>query len=94
MAKKKIEFDKLDLGTKREVRKPATPPANVPSPDVVVQQIHEAPAEPAAPKVRTKRVTLDIPQPLHAEIRKHTFDLGITMKQYFLELAKQNMGLD
>jgi hypothetical protein len=42
---------------------------------------------------RTLRVTLDIPLSLHAQIRTKTFQDGISMKEYFLELAKQNLGI-
>jgi hypothetical protein len=42
---------------------------------------------------RTLRVTLDIPLSLHAEIRTFTFRKGISMKEYFLELAKKDIGL-
>jgi hypothetical protein len=92
MAKKNIDYSKLQLGGKKSVRKPKEVKEVIP--DVAVQQIHQQedtqqPIKP--PKERTKRVTLDIPISLHAEIRKRTFDMGITMKQYFLDLAREDL---
>lgn len=93
MAKEKIDYNKL-LGKKREIKK--TPKVDLV--DIAVEKIHQQ--EPVAvvvtapkkeEKVRTKRVTLDIPIPLHAEIRKKTFDMGVTMKKYFLDLAKEDL---
>lgn len=98
MAKdKKTDYSKLSLGTKRKpVKKVMTSEAV----DAVVEKIHQPepvvqPVQVQTPreeKVRTKRVTLDIPIPLHAEIRKKTFDMGITMKKYFLDLAQEHLA--
>ena len=92
MAKKKIDYSKLQLGSKKSIRKPKEEKLTVA--DVAVQKIHKE-AEVELPAVvekeRTKRVTLDIPISLHAEIRKKTFDMGITMKKYFLDLAKEDL---
>ncbi|MEM9886366.1 MAG: hypothetical protein AAF849_10770 [Bacteroidota bacterium] len=92
MAKKKIDYSKLQLGSKKPIRKTAAPiKADA---DLVVQQIHKEAVTTNPVKVekeRTKRVTLDIPISLHAEIRKKTFDMGITMKKYFLDLAKADL---
>lgn len=41
----------------------------------------------------TKRVTLDIPLSLHAEIKMNTFRRGITIKEYLLELARKDLKL-
>lgn len=103
MAKdKKIDYSKLTLGSKkRTVKKKLETPEQI---DEVVRKIHQptkaTPPPPVTPppppakkeRVRTKRVTLDIPIPLHAEIRKKTFDMGITMKKYFLDLAQQHLN--
>lgn len=102
MAKdKKIDYSKLTLGSKkRTVKKKIEKPEII---DEVVRKIHKSPTttppistspKPTPTKkkpVPTKRVTLDIPIPLHAEIRKKTFDMGITMKKYFLDLAKKHL---
>lgn len=100
MAKdKKIDYSKLTLGAKkRPVKKKIETPEEI---DAVVRQIHEptttnpitpSPVKTPPKKVPTKRVTLDIPIPLHAEIRKKTFDMGITMKKYFLDLAQKHLN--
>lgn len=94
MAKDKTDYSKLSLGPKRKPVKKVSTPEII---DQVVEQIHQ-PVEITKPKVqekvRTKRVTLDIPIPLHAEIRKKTFDMGITMKKYFLDLAQEHLSQD
>lgn len=92
MAKKNIDYSKLQLGSKKSIRKPKEEKQTVA--DVAVQKIHQQPeVKPSVvkEKERTKRVTLDIPISLHAEIRKKTFDMGITMKKYFLDLAKEDL---
>jgi hypothetical protein len=48
---------------------------------------------PAAVSEITKRVTLDIPLSLHAEIKMNTFRKGITIKEYLLELARKDLNL-
>jgi len=92
MAKKKIDYSKLQLGNKKRITKPSE--RETEETDKAVQQIHkeemqQAPAK--KEKERTKRVTLDIPISLHAEIRKKTFDMGTTMKKYFLDLAREDL---
>ena len=49
--------------------------------------------KPTKTEERTLRVTLDIPLSLHAQIRTKTFQEGISMKEYFLEMAKKEMGI-
>lgn len=101
MAKdKKTDYSKLTLGRKKPVKKKV---AKAPDVDKIVEKIHiEEPAkkvevpEAAAPpkveeKIPTKRITLDIPVPLHKKIRIRTFGMGITMKQYFLDLAEKEL---
>jgi hypothetical protein len=70
----------------RTLSQPVAPP---PPPVTVVAE-----PEPVEVKKRTLRVTLDIPQGLHAEIRTYTFRKGVTMKEYFLDLAKKDIGLE
>jgi hypothetical protein len=73
---------------------PIVQPVGLPA-VVAAQKVIETPVvpEPEEVKERTLRVTLDIPQSLHAEIRTYTFKKGVTMKEYFLELAKKDIGL-
>jgi hypothetical protein len=120
---KKVDYSKLNLGSKMPIVKPAVieevlvpKQAKVPSEkpskkskdsnsevavtpveklvEKAVTAIH-APEniEEHIEKERTLRVTLDIPLSLHAEIRTFTFRKGISMKEYFLELAKKDIGL-
>lgn len=90
MAKEKLDYSKLTLGTaKRKAVKKVVKAETI---DEVVQKIHQ-PQKEEKEAVRTKRITIDIPIPLHAEIRKKTFDMGITMKQYFLDMAREDLGI-
>ena len=43
--------------------------------------------------VRTKRITLDIALPLHAKIKMHCFEQGISMKEFLLGLAAKELGV-
>jgi hypothetical protein len=92
-----FDLEKLNLGKAKKVVKKKE---DTSSTDEAVKLIHETESEEEAkPKRRkkkkepTKRVTLDIPISLHKEIRKGTFDMGVTMKDYFLDLARKDMGL-
>ncbi len=40
-----------------------------------------------------KRITLDIPRHLHKAVKDRAYDLRISMKQYFLELAQKDLGI-
>ena len=106
MAKdKKTDYSKLTLGSKVPIKKvedvatatiSAPPKAEL---DKVVSAIHGEKTQttkimkPMKTDERTLRVTLDIPLSLHAQIRTKTFQDGISMKEYFLELAKKDMGI-
>ncbi len=61
----------------------------------VVERVVEAPPPPVAVVETeiTKRVTLDIPLSLHAEIKMNTFRKGLTIKDYLLDLAKKDLGV-
>jgi hypothetical protein len=65
--------------------------------EAAVKAIHATPLprmmKPTKTQERTLRVTLDIPLSLHAQIRTKTFQEGISMKEYFLEMAKKEMGI-
>jgi hypothetical protein len=65
--------------------------------EAAVKAIHATPLprmmKPTKTEERTLRVTLDIPLSLHAQIRTKTFQEGISMKEYFLEMAKKEMGI-
>ena len=51
-----------------------------------VQKIHNAKPE----KEWVKRVTIDLPFSVYAEIRKKTVDEDITLKDFFIGLAKND----
>lgn len=105
MAKdKKTDYSKLTLGSKIPVKKEETPAITTATPakealDKVVNAIHGEKeiatklVKPMKTEERTLRVTLDIPLSLHAQIRTKTFTDGISMKEYFLSLAKKDMGI-
>ena len=65
--------------------------------EAAVKAIHATPLprmmKPTKTEERTLRVTLDIPLSLHAQLRTKTFQEGISMKEYFLEMAKKEMGI-
>jgi hypothetical protein len=107
---KKVDYNKLSLGVKLPVKKTVETPvetvveqavSNIHPPSVSQPVAPPPPAaavvaepEPVEVRERTLRVTLDIPQGLHAEIRTYTFRKGVTMKEYFLDLAKKDIGLE
>ncbi len=106
---KKTDYSKLTLGTKIPINKAETevkssasimPKAEkVEKVEKAVSVIHgEKPTpqkitKPSKTDERTLRVTLDIPLSLHAQIRTKTFQNGISMKEFFLELAKKEIGI-
>ena len=99
MAKDKTDYSKLTLGKKKPIKKVTL---KTPDPDKIVEKIHVEPEqvqpqhaeEIKREKVPTKRITLDIPVPLHKKIRIRTFGMGISMKQYFLDLAEQEIEIN
>jgi hypothetical protein len=80
-----------------KVEKAVTTPKQPAKMEAAVKAIHATPLprmmKPTKTEERTLRVTLDIPLSLHAQIRTKTFQEGITMKEYFLEMAKKEMGI-
>jgi hypothetical protein len=91
---KKLDASKLTLGTKKEISKDQkqSDENNI---ETVVKKIHENSLHPSddALKEPTKRTTLDIPKPLHKIISRHALDKDLTLKDYFLELAKKDLGV-
>jgi hypothetical protein len=70
----------------------AEPAPSIVEEKIVVKEVIVETATPNATEI-TKRVTLDIPLSLHAEIKMKTFRQGSTIKDYLLELAKKDLGL-
>ena len=106
MAKdKSTDYSKLTLGAKIPVKKieevaVEKPVAKQPKVDEAVSHIHKEVVaatprtiKPTRTEERTLRVTLDIPLSLHAQIRTKTFQDGISMKEYFLEMAKKDLNI-
>ncbi len=106
---KKTDYSKLTLGTKIPINKAETvvkasasimpKSEKIAKVEKAVSVIHgEKPTsqkiiKPSKTDERTLRVTLDIPLSLHAQIRTKTFQNGISMKEFFLELAKKEIGI-
>ena len=95
MAKDKTDYSKLTLGKKKPIKKEAP---KTPDLDRVVEQIHQpsvvatnSVSPPKPDPVPTKRITLDIPIPLHRKVRNRAYDLDVPMKQYFLMLAEKDL---
>ncbi|OLY95612.1 hypothetical protein SAMN05444008_13015 [Cnuella takakiae] len=96
--KNKLDPNKLVLPGKKEISKPATnsQPQLV---ETAVQKIHEQPengagdSKPKKQEEVTRRTTLDIPESLHKAIKRRLIDNGQTIKDYFLDLAKKDLGL-
>lgn len=49
------------------------------------------PKPPAEDKPQTVRITIDIPKPFHAELKRATKMTGQTLKGYLLYLARRDM---
>ena len=85
---KVINPEKLTLGVKKEFRKYASKTGN--DIETLVQKIH---AVPVAKGEETRRFTLDIPKDLHKKISRHALDKDLTLRAYFIELAKKDLGI-
>lgn len=59
---------------------------NIEDTEKAVSKIHSS-------QGKQKRITLDIPQHLHTEIKIKTFRQGITLREYFLNLAEADLNL-
>jgi isopentenyldiphosphate isomerase len=98
----RVEFKKTDKNIEAtekavaQIHEPETPTEETPKivERIVEKIVYRAPEpEPIVEAEITKRVTLDIPLSLHAEIKMNTFRKGLTIKDYLLELAKKDLGL-
>lgn len=85
---KKLDTSKLTLGTKKDVVKNQT--INIES---AIDQIHSSEINNKPVAEATKRTTLDIPESLHKKIKRKLIDKDQTIKDYFLELASKDLGL-
>jgi hypothetical protein len=83
-----INPDKLTLGIRKEFKKDAPKASN--DIETLVQKIH------AVPEVKgeeTRRTTLDLPKDLHKRISRNALDKDLTLRAYFIELAKKDLGI-
>ena len=80
--------EELDFGKLGSVNKPTFKKTELPlDAEKAVQKIHSTKTE----KERVKRVTIDLPFSVYTEIRKKTIDEDITLKDYFIGLAKNGL---
>jgi len=93
---KKIDASKLTLGTKKEINKELQKQCDKNNIETVVKRIHDNSTHLSDDTLKepTKRTTLDIPKPLHKRISRHALDRDLTLKDYFLELAKKDLGVE
>ena len=83
MAKDKTDYSKLTLGKKKPLKREEKKLVEAEKVDKIVEEIHNTePKEPKKENIPTKRITLDIPVPLHRRVRNRAYDLDITMKKY------------
>lgn len=83
MSKKELDFDKL--GSLKKL-KPKKAESNIDT-DKAVKNIHTEKKE----KERVKRITLDLPFSVYADVRKKIIDEEKTLKDYFTELARKDL---
>jgi uncharacterized protein YdeI (YjbR/CyaY-like superfamily) len=95
MKNKKIDASKLLLGAKKTVLKTvADEKKKGKSIETLISSIHSENKQ-GLPPEETKRTTIDIPKNLHKRINQRILDKDIpSMKEYFLNLALLDLGVD
>ena len=95
MTNKKIDANKLLLGAKKTVLKTvADEKKKENSIETFINNIH-AEQKKRMDAEETKRTTIDIPKSLHKRINQRILDKDIpSMKEYFLNLAILDLGVD
>lgn len=83
MSKKEIDFNKLEPLKKLKVKKLET----TLNTEKAVQSIHN----PEPEKERLKRITIDLPFSLYKDVRKKTVEEEKTLRDYFIELAENDL---
>lgn len=81
MKKKDLDFDKLSSLKPKKAELKADP-------EQAVKSIHTKGLE----KEKTKRITIDLPFSVYVDIRKKVIEEEMTLKDYFLALAKENLN--
>lgn len=80
MSKKKLDFDKLSA------LKPKKSEPKIDS-DSAVKSIHTKGEE----RKKVKRITIDLPFSLYVDIKKQLIESEQTMKDYFVNLAEDDL---
>jgi len=95
MKKNKIDPDKLLLGSKKAILKTvANEKKKENSIETLISNIHAGDKKGIVVE-ETKRTTIDIPKSLHKRINQRILDKDIpSMKEYFLNLAILDLGVD
>lgn len=90
---KKLDPNKLTFGIKKEFRKDEKL-STITDIESVIEKIHYKPAdeEKKLQEEITKRTTLDIEKTLHKRICQRALDKDLTLKDYFLNLAINDLN--
>jgi len=79
--KKDLDFEKLSSLKPKKIEPKADP-------EQAVKSIHAKGSE----KEKVKRITIDLPFSVYVEIRKKVIEEEKTLKDFFLELAKNDLN--
>ncbi len=89
----KLDSNKLVIGLRKDFKKPENQSEEL-AVETVIKKIHAAgEKEKVIVGKATKRITLDIDKPLHKQIAIRLMDKDVTFKDYFLDLAKKDLGI-
>lgn len=90
----KLDPLKLTTGLKRDLIKDSGR-VNPDLVEVAVKNIHAADEKKKdLGSKSTKRITLDIDKLLHKKIVWHVLEMDMTMKDYFIRLARKDLGIE
>ena len=84
MAKKELDFNKLDLVKKPAIKKPES---NL-NAEKAVSAIHQKSPE----KERLKQVSFELPFSLYVELKKAVAERDTTLKEYFRGLCERDLS--
>jgi len=90
---KKLDATKLTLGIKKQINKERDNNESLDQIDKVIQNFHDGHPKNLFHEC-TKRTTLDIPKALHKKIAQRALDKELYLKDYFLGLAKKDLGIE
>ena len=88
---KKLDPNKLFISNRKEFKKPEND-SSMNNIESIVEKIHKPADE--KEKTGTKRTTIDLPKPIHKAINLHLLENDLTMKDYFIGLAKKDLGVE